>query len=500
MPPVLPDILMRAMPGLSSSRPSVPSSIPPPPYLLRLRSSKSFIVGVVCIGIFTDIFLYGLIVPVVPFAITSRAGVEPSQVQRWVSILLAVYGAGLLVASPIFGWMADHTKSRRMPLLLGLIALAGSTLLLCLGRSLTLLILGRLFQGIAAAMVWTVGLALMVDTVGEKEIGQAMGWVSTSMSSALLLGPLLGGIVYDHAGYYAVYAMGFAMIGVDIVLRFVLIERKFAVQWLDIEDPCAKQREMAASFAEKKQDSSKEKENQTTAEVGADPTAISAQGNHIFGRRRRFRLPPFIILLKSPRTLIGMWGTLVQAILLTSFDSVLPLYAKRTFGFNATGSGLLFLAIVIPSVTGPLVGMATDRWGPRWIATGGFLLAFPFFVLLRLVTHSGVQQVVLLCVFLAFIGLALTSVFPPVMAEFAADVDEMDKKHPSIFGPKGAYAQSYGLLNVAYAAGIMIGPIWSGFVEQRAGWGTMAWTLGLLSGLTAIPVVSLNLPHLSRWD
>jgi hypothetical protein len=33
-----------------------------------------------------------------------------------------------------------------------------------------------------------------------------------------------------------------------------------------------------------------------------------------------------------------------------------------------------------------------------------------------------------------------------------------------------------------------VGPIWAGFVRERAGWGTMTWTLALLSGLTAVPV------------
>ena len=39
------------------------------------------------------------IVPVFPFALEERTGIEEDEVQRWVSVLMAVYGAGLLVAS-----------------------------------------------------------------------------------------------------------------------------------------------------------------------------------------------------------------------------------------------------------------------------------------------------------------------------------------------------------------------------------------------------------------
>ncbi len=147
----------------------------PPPYLLRIRSSKIFIISTITTAVFTDIFLYGIIVPVIPFAIESRAGVAPSQVQSYVSVLLAVYGAGLLVLSPIVGWCADRSPSRRFPLLIGLLTLGGATVMLCLSRTVALLVVGRLLQGFSAAIVWVVGMALLVDTVGQKEIGETLG-------------------------------------------------------------------------------------------------------------------------------------------------------------------------------------------------------------------------------------------------------------------------------------------------------------------------------------
>lgn len=49
-----------------------------PPFL-AIRSSKIFILLTVALSIFTDLFLYGVIVPVVPFALQGRAGVSASQ-------------------------------------------------------------------------------------------------------------------------------------------------------------------------------------------------------------------------------------------------------------------------------------------------------------------------------------------------------------------------------------------------------------------------------------
>jgi hypothetical protein len=72
------------------------------PLLLNLRSSKSFIIFAVCLAVFTDVFLYGAIIPVLPFALTERANVDKVNVQRWVSILLAVQGGALLIGSREF--------------------------------------------------------------------------------------------------------------------------------------------------------------------------------------------------------------------------------------------------------------------------------------------------------------------------------------------------------------------------------------------------------------
>ena len=101
-------------------------------------------------------FLYGVVVPVIPFAIRSRSHIEEDRVQYWVSVLVAVYGASLLMFSPICGWLADRSSSRRLPLLLGLFVLLGSTVLLNVGNSIGVLITGRVLQGSSAAVVYEI--------------------------------------------------------------------------------------------------------------------------------------------------------------------------------------------------------------------------------------------------------------------------------------------------------------------------------------------------------
>jgi MFS family permease len=73
------------------------------------------------------------------------------------------------------------------------------------------------------------------------------------------------------------------------------------------------------------------------------------------------------------------------------------------------------------------------------------------------------------------------------MAEITYVVEAKEREKPGRFGATGAYAQAYGLFIAAFAAGTLIGPVWAGYVEDKAGWGTMSWSLALFSLCGAVP-------------
>lgn len=85
---------------------------------LKWRSNTLFIVSTVAVGLFSDLFLYGLIVPVLPFVLQDRVGVPKDQIQSHVSGLLAAYAAAselkpfsIYVVSP-----ADDSRCRLQPI------------------------------------------------------------------------------------------------------------------------------------------------------------------------------------------------------------------------------------------------------------------------------------------------------------------------------------------------------------------------------------------------
>jgi len=473
---------LRFLTGASNHRPA----------LLELRSSTWFITATVCTAVFTDIFLYAVIVPVFPFSLNERIGVPEEHVQRWLSILLSVYGAALLVSAPIFGWLSDRIELRRTPLLAGIVVLGGATVMLCLANNLPLLIVGRILQGASAGVVWVTGLALLADTVGKKNAGQAMGFVGVAYSSAALLAPLLGGVVYERAGYYAVFAMAFGMIGLDIVLRLLLVEKKAARKWLPQEDDVQMEprplsdeqhqtdKHIVTSFAPPEA---------SNTYPDPDSAAIDIPTAHPSSSPMAKKLPPMLILLKSRRMQATFSGCAIAALILTAFDTTLPLFVGTTFHWSPVGAGLIFLAPLAPSFIQPVYGRAIDTYGARWPAGLGLLLCVPPFVCLRLVTRNTLAHKVLLCALLALIGLGVALALAATMAEFTYIAAEKERRMPGSMGRGGAYAQSYGLFNVSWAFGSLIGAYWAGGVREAAGFGAMGWSLALLCAVFCVPLL-----------
>lgn len=457
---------------------------PRKPWLLEFRSSNGFILATVCVAIFTDAFLYGVVVPVLPFSLRERSDVPEDQVQWWNSFIFAVFGGAILVGSPICGWVADHTSNRSVTFYLGLLILAAATTLFGLAKASWVLVISRLFQGFSAAIVYTVGLALLVDTVGRDEIGQWMGTALSSSSFGLIVSPLLGGIVYAKAGYMSVFAMALSLILVDILMRIFMIEKKTAAKYKP-SDPIS-ENGVYGTFTHP--DLGTPNGSSQPSEPHNDSQHAPLLGNGTKHHpQKRSRMPTIIVLLGIPRLLAAIYGIFVNVAILAAFDGVLPLYLKSVFHWDSLATGLIFLCLAIPALTGPLVGKMSDRLGPRWIAVAGCSLTAPPLILLRFVVNNTLEHRILLCCLLVCCGFTLILIVSPVAADLSAVVEEKEKHDPGIFGPGGAYAQAFALFNCSMAAATLFGPVVGGFLIEKYGWGVMTAAMGVFAFSGAVP-------------
>ena len=100
-----------------------------------------------------------------------------------------------------------------------------STLLLFLGTHIAIAVIARVLQGLSAALVWVSGLAFLTSHVEAKHLGWVMGIISVAQGAGELLGPVVGGVMYEHAGHFAVLGLVCAVLGVDMVLRIILVDK-----------------------------------------------------------------------------------------------------------------------------------------------------------------------------------------------------------------------------------------------------------------------------------
>ncbi|KAL2796936.1 major facilitator superfamily domain-containing protein [Aspergillus keveii] len=319
--------------------------------MLDLRSSDVLIT----IAVATFLSTHAQVIPVIPTVLRVRVGLSPEECtrkippirgeqslmpateQKWISILLSLYAAALLVPFPPLGYLADWSSSRQLPLLQGLLALAGSISLVCVETTVGLCAAGRFFQGLSAAVVWVVGFALIRDTIPPEEFGRVSGILGMASRVGSMTMPLLGGILYQRGGYCPVYGLAFGLISVDVVLRFLLIEERQAATW-----PAGPEVHLGSLC-----------EPSTTG--GAHTSADLVVPVHSSG----WRLTS--LLLRSPRLGSVLGGYLVIALIQAYFNTVLPL-----------------------------------RRSSRLFTGGPMIISIPLYVLLRLVARSPPGQKVML--------------------------------------------------------------------------------------------------------
>ena len=102
---------------------------------------------------------------------------------------------------------------------------AAALALFCLATNFYLLLLGRLLQGASAAAVWTAGLALIAEHFPQKRV-EMMGYALMGSTAGSLLGPVLGGSLYEIGGYALPFAATGLLVVIDLGLCVLLLPRE----------------------------------------------------------------------------------------------------------------------------------------------------------------------------------------------------------------------------------------------------------------------------------
>jgi MFS transporter, DHA1 family, solute carrier family 18 (vesicular amine transporter), member 1/2 len=164
-----------------------------------------------------DIVAYSIAIPVLP-DLSRRLGASPTII----GLLFASFGVTLLALSIPMGAVSDRI-GRKGPLVGGLAALAAASVLFALADSLPWLFAARLVQGASDAITWVVGFALIADLYEPNERGRVTGFVMMCTSVAIMIGPTLGGWLYEIGGTRMPY-LAVAALALVAMLLFTMLD------------------------------------------------------------------------------------------------------------------------------------------------------------------------------------------------------------------------------------------------------------------------------------
>jgi len=278
-----------------------------------MRNSRGVAVALITFSTFTDITAYSVAVPVLP-DLSRKLGASPTMI----GLLFASFGVTLLTVSIPMGAVSDRI-GRKAPLVGGMLVLAAATLLFAYSDGLPWLFAARLAQGAADAITWVVGFALIADRYGPAERGRVTGIVMSGTSAAVMVGPTIGGWLYELGGIRAPFL---------VVAVFAAVSAAGFV-WLDVAPP----------------------------RVVSEPV-------------------PIRVVLRSRAVAVCAGVVIAVSGTISMLEPVLPLYLTAKLGLGPARIGMLFgVGAVASAILHPIYGRLADQWGGRRLMITGLILA-----------------------------------------------------------------------------------------------------------------------------
>lgn len=387
-------------------------------------------------------FLDGSVVNVALPTISRELGGGLAAQQWVVDGYLLTLGALILLA----GSLSDLFGRKRV-LDAGLIGFGAASILCAIAPNSTVLVIGRMLQGVAGALLVPSSLALIISTFTGKAQGKAIGTWTAWTSISFIIGPLLGGIMVDSFSWRGIFAINVLPIGVTLYLLSKVAKVERTDQKVKIDT-------LGAVLC--------------TVGLGAPVFALIQQPMYGWGnpmvwlpltlgallmtvfiwweRRNKHAMLPLSIFRVHNFSVGNVATTAIYgALAIGTF--LISIYLQQVAGYSALMAGLALLpTTIVMFVLSPRFGALAGKFGPRLfmalgplIAAGGFLLMLGFGPQTAYWTH------LLPGVLLFALGLSCT--VAPLTSAVLGDVDSKNAGVASAVN--NAVARIAGLVTIA---------------------------------------------------
>ena len=192
----------------------------------RMNTTKRWTIVAAVLGsgiVFLDSTLVSVALP----AISAEL---PSRLFRVLEAQSFVYNGYLLTLSALLilaGALADYYGRRRL-FLIGLAGFGFTSLLCGLAPTMDLLIVFRVLQGAAGALLVPGSLAIIASAFSGEEQGRAFGIWAGASGATTILGPFVGGVLVDSVSWRAAF-----LINVPLVIIAMYATRTCVVESRD---------------------------------------------------------------------------------------------------------------------------------------------------------------------------------------------------------------------------------------------------------------------------
>ncbi|KAK1777386.1 hypothetical protein QBC45DRAFT_487396 [Copromyces sp. CBS 386.78] len=475
-----------------------------------INATMSLLIAVAKAAQFTDAFLTGLLIPLIPTILQTRAGVHHKHVQFWTSILISTYGGAFAALS---SFVPHLTRQGPLPWVLlfgGLGLAAGSFVLLQFHSNLFFLVLSRALHGVAGVAIARASASLVSGVVlacseddEEDEAEETttavdvLTWMTPAFiqSFAISIGPVSAGLLHGFfGGQAAVFTLAYAVIALTLVFGGLV-----AVVTPPGRYPRTRgDRHEAEGLLASQEDS----QNYGTLSSRGGYSSSEVSPGHVSRQSTRrpslaaseVTVPQEGALGLHPsalRLIVPMGGYIALSLIGSALQSVLPIFVQRTFDWPMAAAGFVFVPLSAPAaLVGLLTTPLTTRYAQasRLLTAFGFIAAGPAFTCLGRLTQNKMTVQTALLATLGWISVALGLCGEPLVKEIIDAVAGGDDV-VGMGGLSTGAAKAESLPGLANAWGSFVGPLLVATVMGVTGWTglttTLSWLCGC-AGLTAL--------------
>lgn len=331
------------------------------------------------------------------------------------------YLLSLAIFIPASGWTADRFGARKVFRLAIVVFMVGS-LICATADSLTQLILGRVVEGMGAAMMAPVARLLLLRTVDKRSLVDAMAWLTVPALMGPLFGPPIGGFITTYFAWQWIFLINIPIgcLGILAVTRYI---RDVPIDKVDPIDAwglvlCGLA-VAGLAFGLSVAGFDILPRWAVLSLIGGG--ALAALGFYVHARRTAVPALDFT-LMALPTFRASVIGGSAFRIGIGAMPFLLPLLFQLGFGLNPLQSGLLTLA----SAMGALIVKAfasriVNRFGFRRILVVNALLAAAFIAACALFTPA--MPVIVIVLILLIGGFFRSLEFTCINALSFADVE-----------------------------------------------------------------------------